>query len=71
MKAKFFSTTTNNYRQEGAYPPGPTTLEDVVNAWLQENPNVRVVHIKQSAGGSSFWSVGHVFVSVWYEEEEN
>jgi hypothetical protein len=71
MKAKFFSTTTNNYRQQkAAHPPSPT-LEDEVNAWLQENPNVRVVHIKQSAGGSSFWSVGDVFVSVWYEEEEN
>jgi hypothetical protein len=49
----------------------PLALEDEVNAWLQENPNVSVVHIKQSAGGSSFWSVGDVFISVWYEEEEN
>jgi hypothetical protein len=70
MKAKFFSATANNYSdQKAAYPPG-STLEDEVNAWLLESPSVKVIHIKQSTGGSSFWSAGHVFVSVWYEGEE-
>ena len=54
MKAKFFSTTTNNYRHQKAARPSGPTLEDEVNVWLQENPNARLVHIKQSAGGSSF-----------------
>ena len=42
MKAKFFSTTTNNYRHLKAANPLSTTLEDEVNAWLLENPGVRV-----------------------------
>ena len=43
-------------------------LEDQINAWLSENPRIRIVDIKQSSSGGSFapdlW-----FISVWYEED--
>ena len=42
-------------------------LEEEINAWLSENPRVKIVDIRQSSSGGSFgpslW-----FVSVWYEE---
>ena len=42
-------------------------LEDEINAWLSQNPKIKVVDIKQSAGrdniGTSLW-----LISVWYEE---
>jgi hypothetical protein len=40
-------------------------FEDEINAWLSENPRIKMVDIKQSSSGESF---GSWFVSVWYEE---
>ena len=42
-------------------------LEDEINAWLSENPRIKIIDIKQSSGGGSFFW-GLWFVSVWYEE---
>ena len=42
-------------------------LEDEINVWLSQNPRIKVVDIKQSAGGGS-WSPSHWVISVWYEE---
>jgi hypothetical protein len=42
-------------------------LEGQINAWLSENPRIRIVEIKQSSSGGSF-SGPLWFVSVWYEE---
>jgi len=45
-----------------------SALEDEINAWLSENPRIKMIDIKQSSsGGSLHGSVW--FVSVWYEEE--
>jgi hypothetical protein len=42
-------------------------LEEEINAWLSENPRIKIVDIKQSSSGGSLggslW-----FVSVWYED---
>ena len=42
-------------------------LENQINAWLSENPRIKIIDIKQSSSGGSLggslW-----FVSVWYEE---
>ena len=42
-------------------------LEDEMNAWLSQNPKIKVVDIKQSSSGGSYrptlW-----LISVWYEE---
>jgi len=42
------------------------TLEGQINAWLSENPLIKIIDIKQSSSsgmGETLW-----FVSVWYEE---
>ncbi len=60
MKVKFF--WKNNPGDKNAH-----VLEDEINAWLGENPRVRIVDTRQSSSGGSFgpslW-----WVSVWYEE---
>lgn len=41
-------------------------LEDEINAWLSQNPKIKIVDIRQSASsnlGLSLW-----LISVWYEE---
>jgi hypothetical protein len=63
MKVKLFwkqnpvQFATNNARD----------LEDQINAWLGANPRIKIMDIKQSNGGGSFFG-GLWFVSVWYEE---
>jgi hypothetical protein len=42
-------------------------LEDEVNAWLLQNPGIKVVDIKQSTSGGSYMS-SMWLISVWYEE---
>jgi len=42
-------------------------LENEINAWLSENPRIKIIDIKQSSSGGSFFG-GLWFVSVWYEE---
>ncbi len=41
------------------------SLEDEVNAWLEQNPNINVVNIKQSASGGSL-NPTSLSISVWY-----
>jgi hypothetical protein len=42
-------------------------LEDQINAWLRENPRIKVLDIKQTASGGSFgpslW-----LISIWHKE---
>jgi hypothetical protein len=63
MKVKFFSRTgyigsyKTNQHQE---------LEDEVNAWLEQNPDVKIIDIKQSASGGS-WARPQFFVTIVYE----
>ena len=44
-----------------------SVLEDQINAWLRENPRIKVLDIKQLASGGIFaptlW-----LISIWYEE---
>jgi hypothetical protein len=42
-------------------------FENQINAWLRENPSIRVVDIKQTASGGSY-AVSLWLISVWYEE---
>lgn len=44
-------------------------LEVEINAWLQQNPKIKVVDVKQSASGGSFAS-SLWLISVWYDEAE-
>jgi hypothetical protein len=44
-------------------------FEGEINAWLGENPGIKIVDIKQSAnGGGTFWAPLLCLVSIWYEE---
>lgn len=42
-------------------------LENEIDAWLTQNPKLKIINIKQSAGGGS-WSPSQWLISVWYEE---
>jgi hypothetical protein len=43
-------------------------LEGEINRWLAENPNIKVVNVKQSASGGSF-AESLWLISIWYEEK--
>jgi hypothetical protein len=62
MKMKLFFES-NLERSKGT---PRQNLEDQVNAWLAENPNVKVTDIKQSASGGSFNGTS-LSISLWYE----
>jgi len=63
MKVKFFSRTgfTGSYK-----PNHHQGLEDEVNAWLEQNREVNIIDIKQSASGGS-WAKPQFFVTIIYE----
>ena len=42
------------------------SIQDQVNRWLKDNPEVSVVDVKQSAAGGS-WGPIQLMISVWYE----
>jgi len=41
-------------------------LEGEINAWLEKNPDINVVDIKQSSNGGSMQNT-KLFFSIWYE----
>jgi hypothetical protein len=42
-------------------------LETSVNAWLDQNPGIRIVHVGHSSHAGGVLTLSAVFVSVWYE----
>jgi hypothetical protein len=40
-------------------------LEEEVNAWLEQHPNLKIIDIRQSASGGSF-APTQLYISVWY-----
>ncbi len=42
-------------------------LEDQVNAWLIEHPQLKIHEIKQSATGGSLHDT-KLYISIWYED---
>jgi len=63
MKVKLF-TKSNPLGRKGK---NQDDFENEINAWLQQNPSIKVVEIKQSPGGESL-SQPLFFISVWYEK---
>ena len=64
MRVKFFmrgSGYTGSYKLEHH-----RELEDEVNTWLEQNPGIKVMDIKQSASGGS-WVKPQFFLTVLYE----
>ncbi len=43
------------------------SLENEINAWLRENPHIKIADIRQSATGGSIGPMLWM-ISVWYEE---
>jgi hypothetical protein len=64
VRVKFFIEDKSAFMGWGRFA---TRLQDEVNAWLADNPGVRIVHIAQSSNGGSF-DTSKFFLSVWYEE---
>ena len=60
MKMKLFSSFTMN----------KADIETSINAWLDQNPGVRMLHVGQSSY-YSFWGASPLFVTVWYEPAES
>jgi hypothetical protein len=44
-----------------------SVFEDQINAWLRENPRIKVIDIKQFASAGII-SQSQWFISIWYEE---
>ena len=63
MKVKLFSKD-NPLAQKGK---NQLDFENEINEWLEKNPSIKVINIKQSVSGGSF-SYSQWFISVWYEE---
>ena len=41
-------------------------LEDEVNTWLANNPNIKIIDFRQSSNGGSMQNT-KLFFSIWYE----
>lgn len=63
MRVKMFSIVgwAGSYKTEHHLK-----LENEVNAWLEQNPTIKIVDIKQSACGGS-WAKPQFFITVVYE----
>jgi hypothetical protein len=64
MKVKLFWSNNPRGGRKGA---NPNLFEDQINAWLRENPRIKVLDIKQSATGRSF-NPSLWLISIWYED---
>jgi len=42
-------------------------LEEEVNVWLEQHPNIKIIDIRQSASGGSMADT-KLYISVWYED---
>ncbi len=62
MKMRLFSITNKNKKEVDV-----SDLEREINAWMEQNPGIKIIDIRQSASGGSMAST-KVFISVWYEQ---
>ncbi len=63
MKIKMFTKLNPKNKTE----PTNTEFEAEIAEWLQNNPNIEIKHIKQSAGAGSMGPF-MFFITIWYEE---
>ena len=63
MKVKMFTMMNPKNKIE----PYQTDYEAEVNAWLELNPSIEILHIQQSAGAGSQGPY-LFFITVWYKE---
>ena len=63
MKVKMFTKRDSLFKRQGV---AAASLEGEINVWLESEPEIKVVDIKQTSCGGSFESGQHL-ISVWYE----
>ncbi len=61
MKMKLFGTINQQKKEVDV-----SRLEDDVNAWLAQHPDIKIIEIRQSSNGGS-WANTKIFVTIWYE----
>jgi hypothetical protein len=66
MKVKLF--WRNNPLGGTSPEKNARALEDEINAWLSENPRIRIIDIRQSASDGGVFVATLWLISVWYEE---
>ena len=62
MKVKMFSKCGRYFGKSNI----AAGLESEINIWLESEPGIKMVDIKQTSCGGSFESGRHL-ISVWYE----
>ncbi|NLD38398.1 MAG: hypothetical protein GX654_16170 [Desulfatiglans sp.] len=70
MKIKMFSTILYGKVKPFSMrlsEPLHTELENDIQEWLTQNPNIKIHDIKQSMSGGSFHAAPKVIVSMFYE----
>ena len=65
MKVKFFSKCSRYFGKSKI----AETLEGEINVWMESQPGIKVVDIKQTSCGGSL-EPGQHLVSVWYETKD-
>lgn len=65
MKVKLFKRAGYHFGL-GRKRTSQQVLEDEINEWLEANPTIKIVEIKQSMSGGSL-EPSQTLVSIWYE----
>ncbi len=65
MRVKIFAKQGSFFRR---YSTSSSELQREMNAWLEVNPGVRIIDIKQTSAGGSL-EPSQTMISVWYERE--
>ena len=65
MKTKIFAISQGYFR---TLSRASLSLEMQINTWLNTNPGIKIVDIKQSACGGSA-DPSKIIISIWYEPE--
>lgn len=66
MKVKMFAKSGSHIGKSARMSVMTATLEEDVNSWLEENPDIKVTTITQSSTGGSMDTSKHL-ISIWYE----
>ncbi|RKU06068.1 hypothetical protein C6502_21520 [Candidatus Poribacteria bacterium] len=65
MKTKIFAISGGYFRRISKIA---LNLEGEINAWLNANPGIKIIDIKQSSCGGSA-EPSQTIISIWYELE--
>ena len=65
MKTKIFAISGGYFRGVSKIA---LYLEEEINAWINANPGIKIIDVKQSACGGSA-DPSKIIISIWYEPE--